>query len=505
MISTVQNTQPICEFHNISKSFSGIQVLKAVSFSLRAGSVHGLLGENGAGKSTLMKILSGDYQADDGVLKIAGNACYFNNTRDAKHAGVAIVHQELQLIPHLSVGENILLGRFPSYLGIIHYRNLFRQVQQRLDHMGIAIDARTKVDQLLSGQKQLVEIAKAIMSDAQIIVLDEPTSSLSTQESNLLFRLIHQLRHEGKTLIYISHRLDEIFALCQRATILRDGQVVENLDALDNVTRNDLVKYMVGRNIEDIWGWQPRAQGEVCLSVDSIQTPYHPAGVSFKLRRGEILGFFGLVGSGRSELMRALYGDIPIKSGEVHLEGQQVCFKHPALAIRAGVVLLTEERKTDGIVQGRSIEENMTLSARRHFSACWIHTQCEAELTDHYIEKLNIKTSGRRQDISLLSGGNQQKVLLSRWLAEPDIKVMMIDEPTRGIDVGAKADIYKILYRLAEKGMAIIVVSSELPEVMGISDRLIVMCEGQISHTFTRDHYNEANILDAAFPQHINT
>ncbi len=493
-------SKPICEFCHISKSFPGVRALSDVSFSIYPGSVHGLLGENGAGKSTLMKILGGDYSIDEGSLKINDQAVIFNQTKDSQNAGISIVHQELQLIDQLTVGENLMLGRMPNQFGLINYTQLFDFVQKKLDQLGVQIRANTKIEALSSGQRQMVEIAKAIIFDARIIALDEPTSSLSAQESALLFKMVNQLKSQGAAIIYISHRLDEIFTLCDRATILRDGQIAINLDTLTGLTRNDLVRYMVGREISDIWGWQSRPLGAIRLEAQQIKTHFHPKPINFNVKSGEIVGFFGLVGSGRSELMRTFFGVDPILTGQLVVDQKTMHFNHPKQAIEAGLILMTEERKTDGIIQGQSVSDNITISARRHFSRFWIKTPQEAQLSDRAIERLQIKTPHRHQDITHLSGGNQQKVLLSRWLAEPNIKVMIIDEPTRGIDVGAKAEIYKVLYSLAEKGMAIIVVSSELPEIMGITDRIFVMRESEISAEFVRNQYQESLILEAAFP-----
>ncbi|WP_439271135.1 L-arabinose ABC transporter ATP-binding protein AraG [Pseudochrobactrum sp. HB0163] len=489
-------------FKNISKFYPGVKALTDVSFGVAKGAVHGLMGENGAGKSTLIRILSGDQQPNSGEIIIDGVVQKYASVRDAFHSGVIVVHQELQLVPELSVAENLWLGRFPAKVGIIHIKTLVRVVGEKLRMIGIDIDPAAKVAQLSIGERQMVEIAKAVMLDARIIALDEPTSSLSSRESEILFSLIGRLKAEGKIILYISHRLDEIFRLCDGLTVLRDGRLAAHHPKLENVTRDQIISEMVGREINDIWGWRGRdIHKNVLLKVENISGSKLPNPVNFKVHAGEILGFFGLIGAGRSEMSRLIYGADYRRSGMIEVEGVAVAANDPRSSIRAGIVLCPEDRKFDGIVQGRSIEENIAISARRHFSP-WglIRTKKEAELAETYIGKLRIRTPSRKQNIVNLSGGNQQKVILGRWLAEQNIKVLIIDEPTRGIDVGAKAEIYEILYQLAESGMAIVVISSELPEVMGISDRIMVMCEGRIAAQFKRADFNDRDILTAALP-----
>ncbi len=488
-------------FQTISKSYPGVRALTDVSFGVARGTVHGLMGENGAGKSTLIRILSGDTRPDEGEIRIDGIACDFSSTRDAFAARVIVVHQELQLVPGLSVAENLRLGRFPARAGVIDFRALDEEVGGKLKQIGIDVDPRTKVSDLSIGERQMVEIAKAVMLDARVIALDEPTSSLSSRESAILFRLIRRLRDEGKIILYISHRLDEIFELCDGCTVLRDGRLAAHHASMDGVTRAEIVSEMVGRTISDIWGWRGRPAGPVRLKVEGLSGTRLPAPVSFEARGGEILGFFGLVGAGRSELMRLVYGADPRQSGTVTIDGTALAAGDPRRSIRAGLVLCPEDRKFDGIIQGRSVADNIAVSARRHFSPFGVlDLGKEAAMADGFIKSLRIRTPSRSQDIVNLSGGNQQKVILARWLAESDVRVLIVDEPTRGIDVGAKAEIYELLYELAARGIAIVVVSSELPEVMGISDRINVMCGGRIAANFTRDAFDERLILAAALP-----
>ncbi|HWD12284.1 L-arabinose ABC transporter ATP-binding protein AraG [Pseudochrobactrum sp. sp1633] len=489
-------------FKNISKFYPGVKALTDVSFGVAKGAVHGVMGENGAGKSTLIRVLSGDQQANSGEIIIDGVVQKYASVRDAFHAGVIVIHQELQLVPELSVAENLWLGRFPAKAGIISFKALVSAVGEKLQMIGIDIDPATKVAQLSIGERQMVEIAKAVMLDARIIALDEPTSSLSSRESEILFRLIGRLKAEGKIILYISHRLDEIFQLCDSLTVLRDGKLAAHHPSLEKVTRDQIISEMVGREINNIWGWRGRdISKNTLLKVENLSGSKLPVPVNFEVRAGEILGFFGLIGAGRSEMSRLIYGADQRRTGTVYVDGKVVKADDPRSSIRAGIVLCPEDRKFDGIVQGRSIEENIAISARRHFSPFGlIRPKKEAELAETYIGKLRVRTPSRKQNIVNLSGGNQQKVILGRWLAEQNIKVLIIDEPTRGIDVGAKAEIYEILYQLAENGMAIVVISSELPEVMGISDRIMVMCEGRIAAGFDRADFNDRAILTAALP-----
>lgn len=489
------------EFRNITKTYPGVIALSDVGFDIERGAVHGLMGENGAGKSTLIKILSGDLRANEGSIQIDGVAQGYTSTRDAFDAGVIVIHQELQLVPELTVAENLTLGRFPANAGVIAGRRMLEDVTQRLKDAGIDIDPRRKVKTLSIGERQMVEIGKAVMLDARVIALDEPTSSLSSRESEVLFALIDRLRAAGKVILYVSHRMDEIFRICDSLTVLRDGKLAAHHVTLRGVTRDQVVAEMVGREISDIWGYRPRAAGKVRLKVDEISGQKLSIPTSFEVRAGEILGFFGLIGAGRSELMRLIFGADPRRTGSISIDGTNLAARDPHGMIRAGLVLCSEDRKHDGVVQGRSIEENINISSRRHSAHFGVlNSKVEAETAETFIKKLRIRTPSRHQDILNLSGGNQQKVILGRWLAEQGVRVLIVDEPTRGIDVGAKSEIYDLLYQLAEDGMAIVVVSSELPEVMGICDRLLVMCEGTISAEIGRDQFEERAILAAALP-----
>jgi L-arabinose transport system ATP-binding protein len=497
--------QDFLEFKSISKGYPGVQALSDVSFSVRKGTVHGLMGENGAGKSTLIRILSGDQAADTGEIRIGGEQQVYKSVRDAFQAGVIVIHQELQLVAELTVAENLWLGRFPAKAGVLDRRKLIGVVAKKLTDMGIDVDPAAKVASLSIGERQMVEIAKAVMVDARVIALDEPTSSLSSRESEILFSLIDRLRASGTVILYVSHRLDEIFRLCDSLTVLRDGKLAAHHADIAQVTREQIIAEMVGREIANIWGWRGRPLGDTRLQAQNIAGPKLPHPIHFAVRKGEILGFFGLIGAGRSEMARLLYGADARLQGTVTVDGETVTADSPAHSIRAGIVLCPEDRKLDGIIQGRSIEENMAISSRRHFSPFGLlNPKKEGELAESFIAKLRVRTPSRKQDIINLSGGNQQKVILGRWLSEQGVKVLLIDEPTRGIDVGAKSEIYEILYELAAQGMAIIVISSELPEIMGITDRIIVMCEGRIAAEIERPDFDERRILAAALPDVSN-
>lgn len=489
-------------FDDIRKHFPGVKALDGVSFEAHAGAVHGLLGENGAGKSTLLKILGGQYRPDDGCIFIAGQAHAFTNAAASIAAGVAIIHQELQYVPDLSVMENLLLGCLPRRFGFLRRREARRYAASRLQALAVDLDPDARLKDLSIAQRQMVEICKALMRDARIIALDEPTSSLSHGETQVLFRIVRDLKAQGKTLIYISHRLEELYELCDACTILRDGRKVATHPALAAIAPDALISQMVGRDIADIYDYRPRALGQVRLSVRSLTGPRLSEPASFEVRSGEILGCFGLVGAGRSELIRLIYAADRRCAGEVRLDGVSLALRSPRDAIEAGIVLCPEDRKEQGIVPQGSVAENINMSSRRHHlrAAVFLDKRQERENADKFIRLLRIKTPSGRQPIRLLSGGNQQKAILARWLSEPSLKLVIFDEPTRGIDVGAKHEIYRVIYELAERGCAVIVVSSELPEVLGICDRIMVMCQGRIRGEALRAEANEHNLLQLALP-----
>ena len=490
------------QFDNISKHFPGVKALDGVSFEARPGQVMGLLGENGAGKSTLLKILGGQYRPDGGCLRLDGQERHFASAADAIAAGVAIIHQELQYVAELTVAENVLLGRLPTRFGFVDHAAARRLVAAQLAAIGVDLDPAARLSALSIAQRQMVEICKAVMQDARVIAFDEPTSSLSHRETEILFRLVQRLRSEGRTLIYISHRLEELYALCDACTIFRDGRRVATHPVMAEVPRERLIADMVGRELQDIYDYRSRPHGPIRLEARGLHGAQLAAPLSFTVRGGEVLGFFGLVGAGRSELMRLLYGADPRLAGEVLLDGQPVRTTSPADAIAAGIVLCPEDRKEQGILAQASVAENINISCRRHGLAAgvFLRHREEARRADDFIAKLRIKTPHREQEIRLLSGGNQQKVILARWLAEPGLKVLILDEPTRGIDVGAKNEIYRIIHDVAASGCCVIVISSELPEVLGIADRLIVMRDGRISGELPRAQASETAALALALP-----
>ena len=491
------------EFRSISKSFPGVKALQDVSFAVDKGQVHGLLGENGAGKSTLLKILGGEYIPEAGQIMLDGTQRHFSKSRDSIDSGIAIIHQELQYIPELSVMENLLLGHLPTRFGFVRRGEAVKWTRDNLQRLGVDIDPLAKMIDLSIGQRQMVEICKAVLRDATVIALDEPTSSLSHRESEILFRMVRDLKARGKAMIYISHRLEEIFDLCDSCTIFRDGRKVAEHHDLSQITRDQLVQGMVGREIKDIFDYRPRALGDVAMAVKNMSGKKIPVPASFSVRKGEILGFFGLVGAGRSELMRLIYAADPRHTGVVELAGVKGNIDTITRAIHSGLVLCPEDRKHEGILPGRSVAENINISCRRHYRRAhfFVNDHAEAGNAEGYIKLLRIKTPTRHQEIRFLSGGNQQKAILARWLAEQDLRVLIIDEPTRGIDVGAKNEIYQVLYGLAEKGVAIIMVSSELPEVLGVADRIITMCQGRITGELPRAQANEQNVLTLALPK----
>jgi L-arabinose transport system ATP-binding protein len=496
---------PYLQFKDITKLFPGVKALDQVSFAADAGTVPGLVGENGAGKSTLLKILSGEYQPNHGELLLGGKPRHFADAADAIAAGIAIIPQELQYVPQLSVAENLLLGRLPNRFGFVRAGEAMKFVRSRLKTMGVSLNPTTKLSHLSVAQRQMVEICKALLRDAQVIALDEPTSSLSNRETEILFTLVRDLRARGKTLIYVSHRLDEIFDLCDACTVFRDGRTIVSHESLVGTTREQIVREMVGREINDIYDYHARKLGESRLDVQALDGPKLKQPASLSVRRGEILGVFGLVGAGRSELMRLIYGADKKRGGQIILDGRPLKIRRISDAIHNGIVLCPEDRKEEGIVPIGSVTENINISCRRSYLhwGFFVDGQREAKTADTFIKRLRIKTPSRRQQIRFLSGGNQQKVILARWLAESDLRVVILDEPTRGIDVGAKNEIYQIIYQLAERGCAVIVVSSYLPEVLGIADRIMVMRDGQISGELARGVANEEKVLGLALAKEV--
>lgn len=487
------------EFRNISKHFPGVKALHNVSFRADAGSIHALMGENGAGKSTLLKTLSGLHQPTEGQIAIDGQPVVLNSTNDALEHGIAIIYQELNLVPELTVAENIYLGQLPTKGGRVDTETLNRNARVQLQRLGETFDPACPLKALSIGQWQMVEIAKALSRNAQIIAFDEPTSSLSQREIQNLFKVIRELRDDGKIILYVSHRMEEIFELCDAITIFKDGQHVQSFYAMSELTHDRLVALMVGREINDIYNYRPRKLGESGLRLANVEGPGLSAPVSLDIQQGEILGLFGLVGAGRTELTRLIFGADRKTAGDLYLHDVKVSVKSPRDAIRLGITLCSEDRKADGIVPIMSLQENTNISARPwHLKlSSLIDFTWETSNATKQKEALNIKAASLDQPVGKLSGGNQQKVILGRWLSTA-MSVILLDEPTRGIDVGAKSEIYELIFKLAENGVTVLVVSSDLPEVLGISDRILVMKEGAVAGELTRQQFNEQTALRLA-------
>jgi D-xylose transport system ATP-binding protein len=493
----------------IVKEFPGVKALKDVTFSCVQGEVHGLVGENGAGKSTLMKVLSGvhPYPTYDGEIFIKGKLARFPGTREAERAGIAIIHQELNLIAELTVAGNMFLGREPVKrpFGVIDIKKMNADAQKYLSAFIMNLDPGTLVKDLSVGKQQMVEIAKALSINAKVLVLDEPTSALTETETACLFQVVRELKKQNVTMIYISHKLEEIFEICDRVTVLRDGETVGTQDIRD-LDRDKLVSLMVGRDLTNLYPERAARIGDEVLRVSNLNVahPFLPGervvrDVSFSARRGEVLGISGLMGSGRSELVTALFGAFPADvRGEVFIEGRRVQLKSPRKAIRDGLALVTEDRKQYGLVLDMSVGENVTLACLDTISPMqWIPAKRELECIDKYLKELNIKAATHRVAVKTLSGGNQQKVVIAKWLANAP-GILILDEPTRGVDVGARFEIYQIMNRLAEAGVCIIMVSSEMQEVLGMSDRILVMHEGRLTGEFTRAEATQEKIMACA-------
>jgi L-arabinose transport system ATP-binding protein len=487
-------------FEKVSKTFPGVKALDDVSFEVAGGKVHALLGENGAGKSTLLKILAGAYQPDAGRLVLDEKGCAFRSTSEALAAGIAVIYQELHLVPEMSVAENLFIGRLPASMGWLRTGELYESSRAALGALGEEINPRRKVGSLPIAQQQMIEIAKALGRGANVLAFDEPTSSLSSREVDRLFGIIRKLRDEGRVILYVTHRMEEVYRLCEGATVLRDGRHVQSYESLAEVKPDELVQRMVGRSITDIFRYSPREHGSAALEVKGLIGPGLRERANLSVARGEILGIFGLVGAGRTELLKLIYGAVKRLGGEIAVDGKNVKIRSPRDAVGAGIVLCPEDRKKEGIIPIRSVMENLNLSSRRHFSPMgFINSGRERKNARHFVDRLGVKTPSLGQAIVNLSGGNQQKVILGRWLGEK-VRVMLLDEPTRGIDVGAKSEIYSIIYDLASQGIGVVVVSSELPELLGICDRMLVMREGKIVAAMKREEATAERMLQAALP-----
>jgi len=488
----------ILRMQDIRKTFPGVVALDNVNLDVRSGTVHSLMGENGAGKSTLMKCLIGIYTPDEGTVELAGDIVRFKDTKDGLEHGISMIHQELSPVPEMMVAENIWLGREPrGTLGLLSPAAMFRKTRELFDEWKIDIDPRARMKDLTVSKQQMVEIAKAISYDAKIIIMDEPTSAIPEREVAHLHGMIKRLTDFGVAIIYITHKMDEVFRISDDITVFRDGKHVGSYPAKE-LDRDKLIKLMVGRELTDLFPKEEAEIGEVVLSVKGLNRGTLVKDVSFELRRGEILGLAGLMGAGRTEVLETIFGIEKADSGEVVLNGKALRIRQPSDAIRAGMALLTEDRKLNGIMGVLSVRDNITAAALPRYSPHgFLHVGEMRKDSEEQREKLRIKTPSLNQLIKNLSGGNQQKALISRWLLTvPD--VLMIDEPTRGIDVGAKSEIHRLMSMLAQEGKAIIMVSSELPEVLGMSDRILVMHEGRISGELSREEANQESVMHLA-------
>ncbi|MCX6078241.1 MAG: sugar ABC transporter ATP-binding protein [Chloroflexi bacterium] len=490
---------PFMEMIAISKGFPGVQALSEVSFDLYQGEVHALVGENGAGKSTLMKILSGAYLPDTGKIKIDGQDVLIQSPRHAQGLGISIVHQELNLFQNLSIAENLFGGKMPAsgWLGFEDRKKAQETANEYLQKFELSIDPKTRVGELSLAQQQVVEISKALARNAKVLILDEPTSSLTEHEVKLLFGFIKQLREDGLCIIYISHRLEEIFNIADRVTVLRDGHKVgtENVAEIDVET---VIRMMVGRKLEDLYGKPGGKFGSVVLEAQNLTRLKHFDNVSFKIQAGEILGMAGLVGAGRSDVGLALFGANPVSKGSIQMDGKNVHLHSPQAAMAMGIAYLSENRQSDSLFLGMDIKKNIVVSLIEKLSAFgFIDQTREYNTAKEYVQKLNVQTPSLEQKILKLSGGNQQKVVLARWLAIKP-RVLIVDEPTRGIDVGAKVEIYMLLRELAAEGVAILLISSEMPEILGLSDRILVMHEGVVTGILARAEATEEKIMAMA-------
>ncbi len=491
----------LLEMNDICKSFPGVKALDHAQLKVRPGTVHALVGENGAGKSTLMKCLFGIYSKDEGEILLNGEPAHIVNPYDALKKGVAMVHQELQPIPERSVAENIYCGNFPRKFGfIVDHKKMYRDTEALLKEVKMNFDPKVKLSALSVSQMQAIEIAKAVSANAKIIIMDEPTSSLTQNEVDNLFDIINSLRKKGISIIYISHKMDEILSISDDVTIMRDGQYIGTWGAKE-LTIDMIVTRMVGRELKNLYPPKSNVPGEVVLEVKNLTSITEKSfkNISFQLRKGEILGIGGLVGAQRSELFEAIFGIRGIREGTITYKGKKVRIKHPQDAINQGIALLTEDRRATGIFGVLSIAENVSIASLNKYLRMGLflnHRKIE-NLVQENVKKLSIKTPSSRTKIQSLSGGNQQKVIISRWLAnDPDI--FILDEPTRGIDVGAKYEIYSIIAELAKQGKSIIMISSELPELIGMSDRILVMCDGRVSGEVGKEEATQENIMSLA-------
>jgi len=488
----------ILSLENISKSFPGVRALDDVSFEIKRGTIHALLGENGAGKSTLIKIISGIYKADSGTIKMNGVPAEIHSPREAQNHGIAVVHQELNLAEPLTVAENIFLGKLHKKGIFTDWKKVHREANGLLENLGMTIDTSSVVGSLSISQRQVVEICKAMTYAAKIFILDEPTATLTAYEIEKLFSIMKRIQQDGGTIIYISHRLEEVFEVCDELTVLRDGKYI-GTKSVSESTKNDLIKMMVGRELSEEFPKIETTIGDVLLDVEDFRCGKTPTGVGFQLRRSEILGFAGLIGSGRTELIRAILGADKADGGSVKLDGKAVNYKKFPEAIKDGFGFITEDRKRQGLILEMPVKNNISLAAMRKVSKFgFVSNRKENATALDYINKLRISTPSADAQVNHLSGGNQQKVVIAKWLLV-DSRIVIVDEPTRGIDVGAKVEIYNILNSFVQEGKSVIMISSAMSELIGMCDRIYIMHEGRIKGMLNRSEFSSETILKIAY------
>ena len=492
-----KSDKPVLQLKNIHKRFPGVYALRNVSIDIYPGEVHALMGENGAGKSTLIKVISGVYQPDEGEIYSNGEPIVMETPAQAIKENISVIYQELNLAPNLSIAEIIYLGNLPVKGKRVDYHKLYEDSQKVMEELQLDLDVQMKVSYLTIAKQQLVEIAKSISKRPKVIIMDEPTSALSRQETENLFKIVRMLKENGTAIIYVSHKLDEIFEICDKVSILRDGEYICT-DRIEDLDEEKLVSLMVGRELKDLYVKEAVELGEEIFKAENLSTDF-VTDISFAARAGEIIGFSGLMGSGRTELCRAILGVDKRHGGKITVDGKVLEANSPSKAIAAGVGMVPESRKDDGIFPNLGVRENMTIASARSFRKhVSIDRDVERTQVEKMIDSIKIKTPTMEQMIINLSGGNQQKVILARWLIQNNIKVLLIDEPTRGIDVGAKSEIYSLLNLLAKQGLCVIVMSSEMPEIMSLADRVYVMKNGRINGSFARDEVTQEKLLKSA-------
>ena len=486
------------EMRGIDKSFGSNQVLKQAGFTLESGEVHALMGENGAGKSTLMKILTGVYTKDAGTVLVDGKEVNYKNPQEAEKAGIVFIYQELNVMFDLTVEENLFMGKeIHGRFGICDKKAMQKKAQEALNILGVNISPKTVMAELSVGQQQMVEICKALMADAKVIIMDEPTAALTQSETVALFKVIESLRKKGVSMVYISHRMEEIFELCDRITVLRDGSYI-GVKNIPETNMNEIVKMMIGREIGERYPSRNVKIGKEVLKVKELTRKGTFHDVNFSVRAGEVLGVSGLMGAGRTEIMQAIFGNLSYEGGTIEIDGKEVKISNPRQAMEHGIGFITEDRKTEGLMLDKSIRENISLcNLRRISKSSVISREAEKNMVAEAIKDLHIKCFGSYHECNNLSGGNQQKVVLAKWiLTNP--KILILDEPTRGVDIGAKKEIYSIINKLAAQGVAIIMVSSELPEVLGMSDNIMVVREGEVRGIISYEEANQERVMTLA-------